>query len=144
MDICVRVFSLCYPVLRVEAFRRADSLSDEYCRLYTGLRDRKKEAKAQRRVVEPFFLFGVEWNRVHYFWGHYWPIVPAPGWWWWWWWLVWSNWWSDWQVKLKHSEKTYPSAALSTTNPTWLHPCSNTSRRSGKPASNRLSYGTEL
>jgi hypothetical protein len=21
---------------------------------------------------------GVEWNRDHYYWGHYWPIVPAP------------------------------------------------------------------
>jgi hypothetical protein len=23
------------------------------------------------------FLFGVEWNRVHYYWGHYWPTAPA-------------------------------------------------------------------
>jgi hypothetical protein len=21
---------------------------------------------------------GVEWNRVHYYWDHYWPTVPAP------------------------------------------------------------------
>jgi hypothetical protein len=44
----------------------------------------------------------------------YWPIVPAPGdcedgeiWW---------N--EDWQGKPKYSEKTCPSATLSTTNPT--------------------------
>jgi hypothetical protein len=36
-----------------------------------------------------FSFFGVQWNRVHYYWGYYWPIVPAPDddrWWW-----VWSN-----------------------------------------------------
>jgi hypothetical protein len=32
----------------------------------------------------------------------------------------WSNWWNEnWQGKPKYSEKTYPSATLSTTNPTW-------------------------
>jgi hypothetical protein len=30
---------------------------------------------------------------------------------------------------------------LSTTNPTWPDPGSNLSRRGGKPATNRLSYG---
>jgi hypothetical protein len=30
---------------------------------------------------------------------------------------------------------------LSTTNPTWPDPGSNTGRRGGKPATNRLSYG---
>jgi hypothetical protein len=49
--------------------------------------------------------------------GHFWPIVPAPdnswGW-------LCSNWWNeDWQGKPKYSEKTCPSATLSTTNPTW-------------------------
>jgi hypothetical protein len=24
------------------------------------------------------FLLGVEWNRVHYYRGHYWPTAPAP------------------------------------------------------------------
>jgi hypothetical protein len=42
-------------------------------------------------------------------------------------------------VKPKYSEKTCPSATLSTTNPTWLNPGSNPGRRSGKPATNRLS-----
>jgi hypothetical protein len=28
--------------------------------------------------VKLFFLFGVEWNCVHYYWDCYWPIVPAP------------------------------------------------------------------
>jgi hypothetical protein len=41
----------------------------------------------------------------------------------------------------KHSEKTHPSAGLSTTKLTCCldaNPC----RRGGKPATNRLSYGT--
>jgi hypothetical protein len=42
----------------------------------------------------------------------------------------------------KYSEKTCPSATLSTTNPPWPDPGSNAGRRSGKPATNRLSYGT--
>jgi hypothetical protein len=33
--------------------------------------------------------------------------------------------------------ENWPSATLSTTNPTWLDP----GRRGGKPATNRLSYG---
>jgi hypothetical protein len=81
-------------------------------------------------------IFLVGWD----FWycGHYWPIVPAPydRWWW-----LWRNWWNkDWQGKPKYSEKTCPSATLSTTNPTWLNP----GRRGGKPATNRLSYGAAL
>jgi hypothetical protein len=47
----------------------------------------------------------------------------------------------DWQGKPKYSEKTCPSAALSTTNPTCC-PEANPGRRGGKPATNRLSYGT--
>jgi hypothetical protein len=35
--------------------------------------------------------------------------------------------------------KTCPSAALSTKNPTWLHPGLNPGRRGGKPATNRFS-----
>jgi hypothetical protein len=55
---------------------------------------------------------------------------------------LWSNWWNeDWQGKPKYSEKTCPSATLSTTDPTWPDPCANTGRRGGKPATNRLSYG---
>jgi hypothetical protein len=43
--------------------------------------------------------------------------------------------------KPKYLEETCPSAALSTTNPTcW--PYANQGRRGGKPATNRLSYGT--
>jgi hypothetical protein len=40
------------------------------------------------------------------------------------------------------SEKTCPSADLSITNPTCNDPGSKSSRRVGKPATNRLSYGT--
>jgi hypothetical protein len=74
--------------------------------------------------------------------GHYWHIVPAPGDRWWW---LWSNWWNEnWQGKSKSSEKTCPSATLSTTNPTWPGPGLNPGRRGGKPATNRLSYGAAL
>jgi hypothetical protein len=38
-------------------------------------------------------------------------------------------------------QKTCPSAALSTTNPTLLDPGSNSRCSGGKPATNRLSYG---
>jgi hypothetical protein len=36
--------------------------------------------------------------------------------WLWWWWRIWWN--EDWQAKPKYSEKIYPRATLSTTNPT--------------------------
>jgi hypothetical protein len=64
-----------------------------------------------------------------------WPIVLAP---------------SDfedeefggiWMGKPKYSEKTCPSATLSTTNPTSPDAGSNPGRRGGKPTNNRLSYG---
>jgi hypothetical protein len=45
------------------------------------------------------------------------------------------------QGKPKYSEKTCPSGTLSTTNCTSLEPVLNPSRRGGKPATNRLSYG---
>jgi hypothetical protein len=58
---------------------------------------------------------------------------------------LWSNWWNeDWQGKPKYSEKTCPSAALFTTNPTWPDSGSKPGLRGGKPATpatNRLSYG---
>jgi hypothetical protein len=41
-----------------------------------------------------------------------------------------------------YSEKTRPSATLSTTNPTWPDQGSKPGHRSGKPATNRLSYGS--
>jgi hypothetical protein len=44
--------------------------------------------------------------------------------------------------KRKYSEKTYPSATSSTTNPTWHDLGSNPGHRDGNPAANRLSYGT--
>jgi hypothetical protein len=58
---------------------------------------------------------------------------------------LWSNWWNeDWQGKPKYSEKTCPSAILSTTNPTWPDPGANPGRRGGKSATNRLSYGAAM
>jgi hypothetical protein len=61
---------------------------------------------------------------------------------WLWWWKIWWN--DDWQGKPKYSEKTCPSATLSTTNPTWTDPGSNAGRRGGKSAINSLSYGAAL
>jgi hypothetical protein len=46
-----------------------------------------------------------------------------------------------WQGKWKYREETCPSAALSTTDPTWLEAGSNPGLRGGKPANNRLRYG---
>jgi hypothetical protein len=40
--------------------------------------------------------------------------------------------------------KTCTNATLSTTNPTWPDLGAKAGRRSGKPATNRLSYGTAL
>jgi hypothetical protein len=70
-----------------------------------------------------------------------WPIIPAPDDRWW----VWSNWWNEnWQGKPKYLEETCPGATLSTTNPTWPDLGSNPVHRGGKPATNRLSYGTPI
>jgi hypothetical protein len=70
-----------------------------------------------------------------------WPIVPAQDNRWW----VWSSRWNeDWQGKPKYSEKSCPSATLSTTNPPWPDLGWNLDSRGGKPATNRLSYGTAL
>jgi hypothetical protein len=55
-------------------------------------------------------------------------------------WSIMPEWNDDWQGKPKYSEKTYPSAALSTTNPT-CSPDANPGRRGWKSATNRLSYG---
>jgi hypothetical protein len=66
-----------------------------------------------------------------------WPVVPAPDR------CVWSSWWNgNWLGKLKYSEKPYPSATLSTTNPTWPDLGSNPAHHGGKLATNCLSYGT--
>jgi hypothetical protein len=85
-------------------------------------------------------LFLVEWDWVSWYCGHYWPIVRAPDDRWWWLWRNWCN--KNWLRTPKYSEKTYPSATLSTINPTWLDPGSNPGRRGGKPATNRLRYGS--
>jgi hypothetical protein len=69
--------------------------------------------------------------------GHWMAYCTCPRWLWWW--RIWWN--EDWQGKPKYSEKTCPSATLSTTNPTWPDPGLNPGRRGEKPASNRLSYG---
>jgi hypothetical protein len=90
-------------------------------------------------VVVSFSFSG--WSETESTWyvGHCCPIIPASDDRWW----LWSSWWNeDWQRKPKYSEETYPSATLSTTNPTWPDLGSNPGRRDGKPATNLLSYGT--
>jgi hypothetical protein len=86
-------------------------------------------------IMWPFLLFLVGWDWVHLVLR---PlidlIIPAPNDRW----CVWSSRCNEnWQGKPKYSKKTYPSATLFTTNPTWPDP----GRRSGKPATNSLSYG---
>jgi hypothetical protein len=67
--------------------------------------------------------------------------VPAPDDRWW----VWSRRWNkNWQGKPKYSDKTFPTAALSTTKPTWPYLSLNPGRRGGISATNRLSYGTAM
>jgi hypothetical protein len=71
--------------------------------------------------------------------GHWMAYCTCPGLWW------WRIWWDvDWQGKPKYSEKTCPSATLSTRNRTWPDPGSNPGRRGGKPANNRFSYGAAI
>jgi hypothetical protein len=54
-----------------------------------------------------------------------------------------SIWWNEnWQEKPKYSEKTCRNATFFNTNPICPDLGSNPGRRSGKPATNRLSYGT--
>jgi hypothetical protein len=58
---------------------------------------------------------------------------------------MWSSRWNEnRQGKPKYSEKTCTSATLSTTNPTRSDLGSKPGRRRGKPATNRLSYGTAV
>jgi hypothetical protein len=52
-----------------------------------------------------------------------------------------GNLWNDWQGKPKYLEKTCSTATLSTTYPTWC-PDENPCGGGGKPATNRLRYGT--
>jgi hypothetical protein len=67
-----------------------------------------------------------------------WPIVQTP--------MIdeddfWSNWWNEnWHGKPKYSEKTYPSATLSTTK-SHMTRSRAPDRSDGKPATNRLSCG---
>jgi hypothetical protein len=94
-------------------------------------------------TVSLFIVFFFNWNVGEWnpfgstrHCGYQWPIVPIV------WLWCWRNWWSgDWQRKPMYSDKTCPNAALSTTNPTCC-PDTNPGCRGGKPAPNRLSYGT--
>jgi hypothetical protein len=94
-------------------------------------------------------LFLVGWDWVSWYWGHYWPIVPAPD----------DRWWWLWGEKKKKKKigrmkivkgnrstrrKPAPAPVLSTTNPTWLEPDANSGRRGGKPATNCFSYSAAL
>jgi hypothetical protein len=87
----------------------------------------------------PFHAFvGVGWDWVHLVRrSPFGPVVSAPddGRW------VWSSQWNEWQAKPKYSEKSCPSATLSTMNTTWPGLNSKLAHRYGKPATNRLNYG---
>jgi hypothetical protein len=91
-------------------------------------------------VFHYYFIF-FSWSETESTWycGHCLASCTSLRWWWW----LWSNRRNeDWHGKPKSSEKTCPSTTLPTTNPTWPDPSSNPGRRGGKPATNRLSYGT--
>jgi hypothetical protein len=125
---------ICYPLRQF----CAECRPTKFCSNYLTF------SMIQTRFLALKHKFTFLWGGTKSTWycGHFWPIVPAPddrwGW-------LWSNWWyEDWQGKPKYSEKTCPSATLSTTNPTRPDPGSNPGRRSGKPATNRLSYGAAL
>jgi hypothetical protein len=88
------------------------------------------------------FLIFFLWSEFTWYCGHYWPIVPVPDDWWWW---VWSSRWNkNWQGKPKYSEKTCPSATLSTTSLIRPDSGSNPGRHGGRPATNRLSHSTAV
>ena len=53
-----------------------------------------------------------------------------------------GHWWNDTdRSELKYSEKTCPSATLSTINPTWMAPQSNPGLRGQRSKFNRLIHG---
>jgi hypothetical protein len=100
----------------------------------------KKTSILLKNLFDPnFFLIGIvqlESNWIHSALRPPMAYCASPGWL-----LWWRNWWNDWQEKPKYSEKTFPSAALSTTNPTCCLDV-NPGCCGGKPASNCLSYST--
>jgi hypothetical protein len=49
----------------------------------------------------------------------------------------------NWENRSTRGKKTCPSATLSTTNPTCTDPGSNPGLRGERPATNRLSHGTD-
>jgi hypothetical protein len=107
-----------------------------------GFRDLSCFSQANTGIYYFILLFLVGWDWFSWYCGHYWPMVPAPDDRWRW---LWRNWWNqDCHERPKYSEKTCPSATLSTTNPTWLDPVLNPGLRGGKPGTNRLSYGAAL
>jgi hypothetical protein len=71
--------------------------------------------------------------------GHFWPLVQAPD-------DRWGDCGAIGEMKIGRGNrstrrKPAPAPLCPTTNPTWPDPGSNPGRRSGKPATNRLSYG---
>jgi hypothetical protein len=101
-----------------------------------------KRCKSNPHSIIIFFLlfFGARWYLSSLCTSvTIWPIVPAPDDRWW----MWSSPWNEnCQGKPKYLEKTRPSATLFTTDSTWPDLGSNPDRRDGKPATNRLNYGT--
>jgi hypothetical protein len=80
--------------------------------------------------LQTFFSLSGGWSPAGSSWpgGHWLANCTCPGWLWWWR-ILWNE---DWQGKQKYSEKTLPSATLSTTYPTWPDPGSNPGTRGEK------------
>jgi hypothetical protein len=105
--------------------------------LYTNNLHSELQCHILIHIIDMFFL-----NSHSGGWGPSWVHSarrPLNGllYWLWWWRICWNE---DWQGKPKYSEKTCPSATLSTTNPTWPDP----GGRGGKPTTKRLIYGAAL
>jgi hypothetical protein len=107
----------------------------ESCTFPFAMKDWSKKRKPSfglfvRLIFFFFCIVGVESRSTRHC-GHLMAYCVSPGWLW-----QWRNRWNDWQGKPKYSEKTCPSAALPTKNPTCC-PYANPGRRGGKPASIR-------
>jgi hypothetical protein len=111
-----------------------------YCELKQLWFDEECSEPLVEKKEANFFLIRIVGGGVHtgstWHVGHFWPIVPAPC-------DCKNGKFGGMKIgKGNRSTRRYAAPApLSTTNPTWPDPGTNTGRRVGKPASNCLSYG---
>jgi hypothetical protein len=106
----------------------------EYLNTWSRVRAIRRHTQSARMACLSVSLYGVRLGPLGTS-ATVWPIVPAPneGRW-----CAWSSRWNNSQGKPKYSEKTCPSATFNHKRDLG----SNPGRRGGKPATNRLSYGT--